>query len=45
MIKYSGKTIKEMTLGEFILPIGLAIITGYWLLENNNTIKNEKNSI
>ena len=25
----------------FILPIGLAIITGYWLVKNNNAIKNE----
>lgn len=25
----------------FMLPIGLDIITGYWLVENNNTIKNE----
>ena len=74
IIKYNGKTIKEMTLSElenqykknkirliyrtiffiiialavmfyepisFILPIGLAIITGYWLVENNNAIKNE----
>ena len=74
IIKYNGKTIKEMTLSElenqykmnkirliyrtiffiiialavmfyepisFILPIGLAIITGYWLVKNNNAIKNE----
>lgn len=74
IIKYSGKTIEEMTLSElenqckmnkirliyrtiffiivalaimsygpilFILVIGLAIITGYWLVENNNTIKKE----
>ena len=74
IIKYNGKTIKEMTLSElenqykmnkirliyrtiffiiialvvmfyepisFILPIGLAIITGYWLVENNNAIRKE----
>lgn len=74
IIKYNGKTIKEMKLSELenqykmnkirlfyrtiffiiialvvmfyepilsILPIGLAIITGYWLVENNNAIKNE----
>ena len=74
VLKYRGKTIKEMTLNELeeqykmnqlrfiyrtiffgliaismifyepiscIIPIALAIITDYWLIENNKLIKQE----
>ena len=74
VIKYRGKTIKEMTLQELenqykfnktrllyrtlffiivalgiivyepiamIIPISFAIITGYWLMQNNQAIKEE----